>query len=122
MNPLSAFYNMFGTMGVIALVLSLFFASAALINAWRRKVQSTPPPPKTGPILMSDPHSGAPVTQLEDLPLPPDPVPLPEESVEKNQESKPPSANSLPFFRQLDARGVDVEATQNGKHDDYQWE
>jgi hypothetical protein len=33
-----------------------------------------------------------------------------------------PHAKGSQFFRQLDARGVDVDATRGGKHDDYQWE
>jgi hypothetical protein len=122
MNPLDSFYSMFGTMGVIALILSLFFATAAMINAWRRKVQSQPPPPKAGPILMSDPHSGALVTQLEELPLPPEPLPAPDASVEEKTEPKPPSINTLQYFRQLDGRGGDGDATRGAKNDDYVWE
>lgn len=136
MNPLDSFYAMFGTTGMIALALSLFFGGVALMNAWRRRRLTTPPPPKAGPILMSDPHSGTPVGNR--LPPPPavpppkpPPAPLlnPEPRPPSPREEKPPAVESKTaapkagqFFRQLDARGVDMEASRSGKHEDYQWE
>ena len=64
MSSIDAFRQMFGSMGLIALTLSLIFGLAALVNFWKRRRFQSPPPPKTGPILMNDPHSGAPVSGL----------------------------------------------------------
>ncbi len=134
MNPLNSFYNMFGATGVIALCLSLFFTIVALINAWRRKQQTTPPPEKAGPILISDPFSGMPLGERPPAPnqspnpaaegtLHPKPQPPPSENEDKPAaDPKTSSLKSAKFFRQLDARGLDVEPTGTGKHDESQWE
>ncbi len=124
MNPLNDFTAMFGTTGLIALVLSLFFAIVALMNTWRRKRQNAVPTPKAGPILMNDPHSGTPVGNR---PPPQEvlskPAPSPTLNPEKHAtEAKPAAVKNAQIFRQLDARGVDVEATRGGKNDDFQWE
>lgn len=125
MKPLNDFAAMFGTTGVIALVLSLFFAIVALMNAWRRKRQSAIHAPKAGPILMNDPHSGTPVGTR---PPPEEEAPRPAPAAptlnpdKQATETKPPAAKNAQIFRQLDARGVDIEATRGGKNDDFQWE
>jgi hypothetical protein len=114
---------------LIALLLGLFFTAVALLNAWRRKRRITPPAPGAGPILMSDPHSGMPVStrlSAENAPLEKPPLPPLESPGKQAPEPKPeaaplPAATGAQYFRQLDARGVDV-AVQGEKNDDYQWE
>ncbi|MFO7534826.1 MAG: hypothetical protein R6X19_03950 [Kiritimatiellia bacterium] len=121
------------TMSVIFLLLGLFFTLVAVLNAWRRKRLSTAQTPREGPILMSDPHSGAPVSlrpppvesaSMQPVPYPPiNPVKPPTGKDDKAlAEPKAAHVKGSQFFRQLDARGVDVDATRGGKHDDYQWE
>lgn len=122
------------TLSTIFLLLGLFFSIVAILNAWRRKRQTAAPPIRAGPILMSDPHSGTPVSTRpplsESAPLQtmPPPAPTPEiKLLDDTGATAPADAKAGPvkgsqYFRQLDARGVEMNATRGGKHDDYQWE
>jgi len=154
MSSIDAFRQMFGSMGLIALTLSLIFGLAALVNFWKRRRFQSPPPPKTGPILMNDPHSGAPVSGLGAA-KPETPNPRPPPAAPATPAPAPPAGRATPapgssiltphpapsqpertpgpepaagsgktvqLFRQLDARGLDVEAGRTGKRDEYQWE
>ncbi len=137
MNPLDSFRQMLGTTGAIALVLSIVFGLAALVNLWKRKRQNPVPAPKAGPILMNDPHTGTPVSgPATPRPTPAPPVapllppalnPEPRPTLAKEEKHAAPEARPTPLknaqiFRQLDARGVDVATGRSGKNDEYQWE
>jgi hypothetical protein len=53
--------NTLGTTGVIALLLAIVFGVAAILNALRKQRLHLPPSAKSGPIIISDPHTGRPI-------------------------------------------------------------